>query len=56
MDLNEFNNIYLEKTALYFYLVILMSIYWNMRNTIPQMNFFIDFHQIYFHLTFYNQQ
>ena len=44
IDSNVFNNIYLKKTTLYFYLVILMSIYSNIRNTVSQMNVLIHFH------------
>ena len=67
MELNDFNNIYLSqlldiiskenKTILGdFYLVVLISIYSNMRNMIPQMSFLINSHQICFYLTSYIQQ
>ena len=67
MELNDFNNIYLSqllhiiskenKTILGdVYLAILISIYSNMRKTIPQMSFLINSHQICFYLTFYIQQ
>ena len=36
--------------------MILISIYSNIRNTIPQMNFLIHFHQICFYLTFHIQK
>ena len=55
MDLNEFSNIYLSKildvskeNKTVLLLRDLISIYLNTRNTIPQMNFLIHSHQIFY--------